>query len=127
MQMSFYSFFFILVHIEYYLKTVSTLSNKKNPNFILFRMDNCNCAVYIMSCIMAKMLLVKHRVTSGGSAGNHVEKKIKSSHALTGTGPQTATGTLHRSPCTLTILRHVPLSVSICVGLCVYQIYKLYI
>lgn len=51
-----------------------------------------------------KKFLVKHRATSGASAGNHVEKEIKSSHALTGTGPQTATGTLRWSPCSPTIL-----------------------
>lgn len=42
--------------------------------------------------------------TSGASASNDVEKEMKNSHALTGTGPQTATGTLHLSPWTLAIL-----------------------
>lgn len=32
------------------------------------------------------------------SAGNHVEKGIRSSQALTGTGPQTASGERNRSP-----------------------------
>lgn len=44
-------------------------------------------------CIMTKKLLVKYQATSAVSAGNHVEKEIKSRHVLMGTGPQTATGT----------------------------------
>lgn len=66
-----------------------------------------------------KKLLVKHRATSGTSASNHVEKEIKSSRALMGSGPQTATGTLHWSSCTLTNLSK-GMCCRECICLCVY-------